>query len=249
MSLTIHRNRLTYRLTFACLLVGALSSMVRAAETPVSVKASIQPTSQPTHYKVVVNMDIQEGWHTYDDPGPNGVSVRTTLKLELPDGMATVGDWDRPLSLPSAESADITVYEGQVEFTRTLQVNPADSKGDIGLKVRFQACTEKICQRPKTVSFTLVVPTQLDAAGGKSLFAAPVRLLAGNKVLVSGQSYPSPAVYDVDNDGQLELVIGTIAGSLTVHEQTGRGENGDPIWARGTALKTAEGNPVRVSNW
>ena len=240
-----------HRLMLVCLLVGFATPPIFAADQPVSVKAAITPTSRKAQYTITVNMDIEEGWHTYDDTGPDGVSVRTTLKLELPDGISTVGDWNRPLSLPSAESQDITIYEGSIEFTRAIQVNPAAEQDEVALKVRFQACTDKICQRPKTVSFALRIPAKPAQDGKANHFAAPVRLLADGKLLnsVARRSYPSPAIYDVDQDGQVELVVGDISGTMGVYEQTGTSKNGDPIWAPRVALKTADGQPVRVSNW
>ena len=63
------------------------------------------------------------------------------------------------------------------------------------------------------------------------------------------QMYPSPAFYDVDNDGQTELVVGDIFGSLNVYENTNDSGKGDPVWSKHTSLETAEGEKIKVSNW
>ena len=81
-------------------------------------------------------------------------------------------------------------------------------------------------------------------------FEAPVRLMVGDQPLNTRarQMYPSPAVYDVDSDGKVELVVGDIFGSLNVYENQNTGK-GDPVWSKHTRLKTAKGKPIKVSNW
>lgn len=81
-------------------------------------------------------------------------------------------------------------------------------------------------------------------------FEAPFRLMVDDKPLNSAakQRYPSPAMYDVDNDGQLELVVGDIFGSMNVYENKGD-SGGDPVWNKHYALKSADGEAIKVSNW
>ena len=82
-------------------------------------------------------------------------------------------------------------------------------------------------------------------------FEAPIRLTVGNEPLnkAAGQMYPSPAVYDVDNDGDVELVVGDISGRIYVYENKNKTGKGDPLWSSHAALKTAKGKQIRVSNW
>jgi len=60
--------------------------------------------------------------------------------------------------------------------------------------------------------------------------------------------YPSPAIFDVDNDGQDELVIGTIFGRLVFSENT-NASAGDPIWSEPEPIETTEGEPLKLNNW
>ena len=41
--------------------------------------------------------------------------------------------------------------------------------------------------------------------------------------------YPSPAIFDVDNDGKMELVVSDIFGSLTIYENQNLFGKGDPV--------------------
>ncbi len=82
-------------------------------------------------------------------------------------------------------------------------------------------------------------------------FDAPVRLTVGSEPLnlKASQMYPSPAMFDVDNDGEVELVVGDIFGSLNVYENENETGAGDPVWAKHVALTNTEGKAIKVSNW
>ena len=82
------------------------------------------------------------------------------------------------------------------------------------------------------------------------IFEAPVRLKVGEQYLnnAARQMYPSPAMFDIDRDGQLELVVGDIFGSLNVYENLSD-EKLDPVWSSHIPLKLNDGAKVKVSNW
>ncbi len=81
-------------------------------------------------------------------------------------------------------------------------------------------------------------------------FSSVTQLMVGEKPLntKARQMYPSPAMFDVDNDGQDELIVGDIFGSLNVYENENEG-NGDPVWSEFTSLKSTDGDKIKVSNW
>ena len=76
-------------------------------------------------------------------------------------------------------------------------------------------------------------------------------IIVGDQPLNSraNQMYPSPALYDVDGDGQDELVVGDIFGSLNVYENQNASGKGDPVWAEHVRLNSTKGEPIKVSNW
>jgi hypothetical protein len=90
-----------------------------------------------------------------------------------------------------------------------------------------------------------------DGGTDSDYFEAPLRLMVGDTPLNTSakQMYPSPAVYDVDSEGKVELVVGDIFGSLRVYENENDTGKGDPVWSKHVALKTADGDPIKVSNW
>lgn len=60
--------------------------------------------------------------------------------------------------------------------------------------------------------------------------------------------YPSPVVFDIDNDGTNELVIGTIFGALLACENSNEG-SGDPVWEAPVVVNTHDGEPIDLNNW
>ncbi|MCB9902853.1 MAG: hypothetical protein H6831_00435 [Planctomycetes bacterium] len=75
-------------------------------------------------------------------------------------------------------------------------------------------------------------------------FAAPVRLMAGDVFLGAKRLYASPAVYDWNGDGRLDVVIGDLPGRVTVAL---RGEDGK--LAAEEAAKLRDGQLLEFGNW
>lgn len=74
-------------------------------------------------------------------------------------------------------------------------------------------------------------------------FAAPVRLMAGEKLLGVDRLYPSPVAHDVDGDGTLDLVIGDLRGKITVALRTASG------YAAEQPMLAADGKDLDFGNW
>lgn len=113
------------------------------------------------------------------------------------------------------------------------------------------ACTGGLVATAQQAAGQREVPASPERNFDNAYFEAPVRLMVGDQPLnaQAAQMYPSPAMYDVDADGQVELVVGDIFGSLNVYENQNRTGQGDPAWGQHQSLKTAGGQPIKVSNW
>ena len=98
---------------------------------------------------------------------------------------------------------------------------------------------------------TLLTPLLLAGVHdvGPARFAAPELLLADGKPInqVEGMLYPSPVLFDIDNDGRDELVCGDLWGILRVYENIA--SEGDPVWGPATKLQSVDGEDIKVSNW
>ena len=82
-------------------------------------------------------------------------------------------------------------------------------------------------------------------------FDAPEMIMVDQLPLNSKakQMYPSPVMFDVDNDSRVELVVGDIFGSLNVYENQNESATGDPVWSKHVPLESTDGQPIKVSNW
>ena len=114
--------------------------------------------------------------------------------------------------------------------------------------------------KTSSMSFLLIVATsccviaffsaQKSTSEAGTQFEEPVALMVGDEVMNqnSKMKYPSPAVFDVDNDGKDELVIGTIFGGIYACENSNQND-GDPVWEAPVAVNSVDGEPLDLHNW
>ena len=243
-----------------CAVVLATAVQVNAQDSdPVTIDVKVvENENNKSRFDVLVEMDIQDGWHAYlRVPGGNP-SVVTEIELDLPEGVKTVGDWEKPVGLPDEKDPRAMVLVNRVQFTRVIEATPTSEALDIGVQVNYQVCNKQACLPPDEFTTTVSLPVTYvskkesddDAEFTNKHFEAPFRLMVDDDPLntSANQMYPSPAMFDVDNDGQLELVVGDIFGSINVYENK-NDSGGDPVWSPFEPLKSADGEKIKVSNW
>ncbi len=97
---------------------------------------------------------------------------------------------------------------------------------------------------------TLVTLTAMAAVAGMpgdtAEFEAPIEVTAGGETFV-GTLYPTPALFDLNGDGENELIVGDLIGYLQVANR----ESGDIAagWGKATKMKTADGKELKFDNW
>ncbi len=79
------------------------------------------------------------------------------------------------------------------------------------------------------------------------VFAAPVRLAAGDAFMGQKRMYPSPTFHDMNGDGLADIVVGDLIGKLTVALR--RPGDGVPTYAAETKLKAVDGKDIDFNNW
>jgi len=70
-----------------------------------------------------------------------------------------------------------------------------------------------------TTAALLCLTSQQPELQAPAQFSPPIRLMSEDKPLGKGKLYPSPRLYDIDRDGQAEMVIGDLPGRVTVAEK------------------------------
>jgi len=140
------------------LLIAASLGQTNQKKKLVSAKAYLSVDKLPAGKtcQVAIVLTIEEGWHINTNPSSPDFLVPTTFtiksmqkikldKVKYPTGHAfKVSGFDEPLQ----------VYEKQVIVRGTLEI-PADAGGkeeELELKVKYQACNDKTCIRPTTLS-------------------------------------------------------------------------------------------------
>ena len=78
-------------------------------------------------------------------------------------------------------------------------------------------------------------------------FASPKRIKAGDSYLGAKRLYPSPAVYDVNRDGKLDVVIGDLWGKITIATQ--KAKNSALVLEREIKLPGVDGKQLDFGNW
>ena len=172
----------------------------------------------------------------------------------MPDGIKFIGDWKRPVGRPYDKDPTTRIFTGRIKFTGEIKATPSNNQREIVVHVDYQVCNDQLCFPP--AKFKTTVTLAATNSGGSSTFVnkyfeAPFRLRVGDQPLnsVAKQMYPSPAMFDIDNDGDVELIVGDIFGRLNVYENKNDSDGSDPIWSSHTPLKTAGGKVIKVSNW
>lgn len=231
-----------YRLNFCLVLAFAASfTPVQAAPmNPVRLSASAKAIPNSNSVELTVDVEIAKGWHIYGSAGESDGVFVTELKLDEKVGVEAKSDWEMPLALPYGDLAT-TVYKGKVQFRRRVEITDLAVRR-LSVKVSYQACNDKLCNPPSEELVQAAILKKTKVAGA-ARFEAPVILD------VASTTYPSPALYDVDNDGKNELIVGDIFGRMVYHENESESSQGEPVWSEKKTLNTADGKAIRVSNW
>ena len=96
---------------------------------------------------------------------------------------------------------------------------------------------------------TLIVLTTMTAAGMPDdtvEFEKLLEITAGGRTF-RDTLYPSPALYDLNGDGQNELIVGDLGGYLWKASR----ESGDISsgWGWAANIKTRDGQKLKFNNW
>jgi hypothetical protein len=78
-------------------------------------------------------------------------------------------------------------------------------------------------------------------------FAPPKRFKVGDVYLGENRTYPSPVLHDYDGDGRRDIVVGDLAGRLTV--ALGVSSDGARSLGPEKPVEDRNGKPLRFHNW
>jgi hypothetical protein len=138
------------------------SHSVVTVSTNLSPSASVAPGKE---FDVFVTLTIKEGWHLSANPTHSDVLKPTTLTLPTDQGDQLTGV-DYPAGqmkiLASSGSEKVAVYEGTAKLTAHVRIDSSTEAGPLSLafKLRYQACNDRECLAPATLSIPLELTVQ-----------------------------------------------------------------------------------------
>lgn len=138
-----------------------VSARVEGRQVSVLLEIPHQQVKPGISFPLRVKFEIAPLWEIRAlDAQP--ANVATQLKLELPEGFQTQGDWQAPPSGRSQSADSHPVYSGQVEFLQMIQVKKDAQPGEyeISSQVQYQACDEFRCLSPTKVKLKLPVKVE-----------------------------------------------------------------------------------------
>lgn len=166
-------------LLLAGLCAGGASAPAAAAEEKadapkVRARAFLKTDKLPAGGKteVAVVLDVHPDWHIKSNPAPK-YAIPTTVTVKTARG-TTVGEFAFP-TLPPAKPGGprrpVEKLAGRVVLRAPVAVPVAAAGADetLTVTVKYQACSDTSCLRPKTLTFGGMLPV---AAPGESVHLA-----------------------------------------------------------------------------
>lgn len=152
--------RILFAVALMALLVSAAA--IQAQDQPVHTQAWITPASGDTPAFLVIETEVDEGWHISSLTTPKGGPTRTKIKLKN-DALVGVPEFQ---TTPKAKSSfnsvfnvDVEEHVGLVTFFAPLKLAEGTDLATLKLtgSVFAQACNEQNCLLPTDYKFTAVL--------------------------------------------------------------------------------------------
>lgn len=120
---------------------------------PVAVNATLVWSKDKTQVAIILKANIADGWHIYAYVPETQPYIASKLELELPIGINTIGEWEKPYSEPYGD--DIYVYHDTPIFVQYCSVGNFTKGSEINCGLFYQTCDLRKCFPPQTKSKTL----------------------------------------------------------------------------------------------
>jgi len=124
-------------------------------QKPVVAGAALTPANVARGQTLtfVVKAKTAPSWHINAADLAAGGAIATSLKLKLPKGVVTDGEWNYPDPIPNPQGEGF-IYEGALTFYRTLKVTSEAPPGlfEVTCDFGYQACDPSTCRPPAKLS-------------------------------------------------------------------------------------------------
>ncbi len=164
------RNRFSLLFPIFGLLFSGLLPAVQAAQFPKKTEpvvraqgyVSLQLVPAGRDFRVAVLAEIAPGYHINADKPLQDFLIPTELRAHPPAGMRVVEASYPKANLKPFSFTDekMAVYDGTIVVGLRIATSPRISPGEIvlPLELRYQACNDKLCLPPTTLTLRVGVP-------------------------------------------------------------------------------------------
>ena len=112
--------------------------------------------------RIALVLKVDAGWHINPNPVDRDEAIATSVKVDSKLGSKLTNIRYPDPTEHIIDGVPLLIYEGEVKIFADLEV-PAEAVGQresLKLHIKYQACTDEYCDRPRTVSFS----TEIDVA-------------------------------------------------------------------------------------
>lgn len=120
------------------------------ANDPVAVSAKLVYSEDKKKADLVISATLLKGWHIYALVPEDSPFIVTEPKLELPDGVKVVKDWETSAALPFADNKGVFVFEDKASFKVTIDCAAVKPGTVIKCGLFYQTCNDNKCLQPTT---------------------------------------------------------------------------------------------------
>ena len=173
---------------FLVVILALVASTATAQLTPSSSVVSVTVENEQDRYlpgsssRVLVKLDIDEGWHSQSHTPSQESLIATVLKLAAPTGITTGRVIYPEGKMVKFEFSDVALssYEGTAYLGASFTVSPDMTPGEyvIAGALTIQTCNDKNCLVPSEIEITIPVSV---VAVGETVKKINEKLFADNE--------------------------------------------------------------------
>ncbi len=185
------------------------------AQNPVkwSAVAKVQDARAGEVATVQLKAVMEKGWHVYSPTTPAGGPIATKIEVAPGSKTTVAGKIAQPKPVRKMDAGfgiETETFEKSVTFGVPLKINSSAKSSIKGvLRVRYQACNEKLCLPPKTVS----VPFELRVVAGKARAERQKVVLASTGADAGTPTQPNAPVNINKGNGSALAFLATAFGA------------------------------------
>ena len=122
---------------------------------PVSLNGTIVWSADKSQLAIIMKANILETWHIYAYVPTTQPFIASELRLEIPEGITKIGEWEKPNFEPYQDG--IYIYKGELIFVQYCLVDKEVGAHPISCGLYYQSCDPFKCFPPNSKTLDLKI--------------------------------------------------------------------------------------------